>query len=25
MTFPIPLREMNVNKNLEQNPGYPKS
>ena len=22
MTFPIPLREMNVNKNLEQNPGY---
>jgi len=22
MTFPIPLRERNVNPNLEQNPGY---
>ena len=22
LTFPIPLREMNVNKNLTQNPGY---
>jgi len=22
LTFPIPLREMNVNKNLKQNPGY---